>query len=105
MSHLGACVHTTVIAELLPGTTLLQGVAPCCRPASTDRVDDDAVTIGIPAGSFSHDAAPRDDSYFFVVLRAPQEVFRRQMTMPIKGLRLGPQLGAGAESASFFVCL
>ena len=76
----------------------MEGVAQCCRPASTDRVDEDAVTIGIPAGSFSREAVPRDDSYFFVVLRAPQEVFRRQMTMPIKGLRLGPQLGAGVNS-------
>lgn len=67
----------------------------CYRPASTDKVDEDALLIGIPAGSFSPDAAPRDDSYFFVVLRAPQEVFWRQPPSPIDGLKLGAQLGAG----------
>lgn len=76
-----------------------------CRPASTDKVDDDAVVIGIPAGSFAVEAAPqREDSYFFVVLRAPQEVFRRQPPTPVKGLKLGPQLGAGEASSAHPMC-
>lgn len=53
--------------------------------------------IGIPAGSFACEAPQRDDSHFFVVLRPPQEVFQRQAPSPVKGLRLGPQLGAGAH--------
>ena len=67
----------------------------CCRPASTDKVDESALLIGIPAGSFAREAVQGEDSYFFVVLRAPQEVFRRQLPSPIEGLRLGAQLGAG----------
>ena len=68
---------------------------PCCRPASTDKVDENSLLIGIPAGSFAREAAPQDDNYFFVVLRAPQEPFRRQLPSPVQGLKLGPQLGAG----------
>ena len=75
-------------------------MARCCRPASTDKVDDNALLIGIPAGSFSREAAPRDDKYFFVVLRAPQEPFRRQLPTPVHGLKLGPQLGAGTSLLS-----
>ena len=66
-----------------------------CRPATTDRVDDDAMVIGIPAGSFSTDLAQNTGDYFFVVLRPPQEAPRQQTSSPIKGLRMGPQLGIG----------
>ena len=55
------------------------------------------MVIGIPAGSFAREAPQRDDSHFFVVLRPPQDVFQRQPNPPVKGLRLGPQLGAGAS--------
>ncbi len=65
------------------------------RPASTDRVDSNAMVIGIPAGSFSQEVPIREDSYFFVVLCSPQNSIQRQGLPPIKGLRMGPQLGAG----------
>ncbi|CAK0783773.1 hypothetical protein CVIRNUC_006973 [Coccomyxa viridis] len=67
------------------------------RPATTDRVDADAMVIGIPAGSFSSDLTQKTGDYFFVVLRSPQEASRQQTSSPIKGLRMGPQLGIGTQ--------
>ena len=53
------------------------------------------MVIGIPAGSFSSDLTQKTGDYFFVVLRSPQEASRQQTSSPIKGLRMGPQLGIG----------
>ena len=53
------------------------------------------MVIGIPAGSFSSDLSQKTGDYFFVVLRSPQEASRQQTSSPIKGLRMGPQLGIG----------
>lgn len=53
------------------------------------------MVIGIPAGSFSTDLTQKTGDYFFVVLRSPQEASRQQTGSPIKGLRMGPQLGIG----------
>ena len=53
------------------------------------------MVIGIPAGSFSTDLTRKTGDYFFVVLRLPQEAPRQQSSSPIKGLRMGPQLGIG----------
>ena len=68
-------------------------------------MDDSAVILGIPAGSFSQDIVPQDDSYFFVVLRAPQEVFRRQISAPIRSLKMGRQLGAGTAARCCITCI
>ena len=99
--HYGvSCKQITTLNRSCPHEVLRNIPAFHYRPASTDKVDDDAMVIGIPAGSFSQDVTIKEDSYFFVVLRSPQSSNQRQALSPIKGLKMGPQLGAGRSLPS-----
>lgn len=94
-----SCMQITTLNEFCPHEVLCNIPAFHYRPASTDKVDDNAMVIGIPAGSFSQEVTIREDSYFFVVLRSPQSSNQRQTLSPIKGLKMGPHLGAGRGPA------
>lgn len=65
------------------------------RPAWTDKVDSDALMIGVPSGSLSEDSFPMKQSFYFVIIDDSEPAVLEARTASTKALRLGALLGAG----------
>ena len=83
---------------------MITSLSCACRPASTDKLDRNALMIGVPSGSLSADGATKKHNFYFVIVDGAEPAVLEARSASTKALRLGPLLGAGRFPSLYLTC-